>query len=52
MTNRFFYLMSPNGFFVDAFGRIYTKDEVHEKVRNRLLEWKAGKRPGEEDTGL
>lgn len=44
--------MSPNGFFVDAFGRIYTRDEVHSKIRTRFVQWREGKRPGEDDDGL
>jgi len=45
----FFYLMAPNGNFVDAFGKIFSKDEVFTKVHSYMTEWSRGKRYGEED---
>ncbi|EFP91782.1 uncharacterized protein PGTG_17782 [Puccinia graminis f. sp. tritici CRL 75-36-700-3] len=45
----FFYLMAPNGNFVDAFGKIFSKDEVYTKVHSYMTEWARGKRYGEED---
>lgn len=45
----FFYLMAPNGNFVDAFGKIFNKDEVYTKVHSYMTEWSKGKRFGEED---
>ena len=42
-----FYLMSPEGRFVDAFGKIFTKDQVIEKVDAFISEHKAGKTWGE-----
>lgn len=44
---RSFYLMSPEGRFVDAFGKIFTKDQVIEKVDAFISEHKDGKRWGE-----
>ncbi|KAI5477319.1 mitochondrial metallochaperone Sco1 [Pseudohyphozyma bogoriensis] len=38
----FFYLMDPNGKFVDAFGRSMGADAVSDKVRAALDDWKAG----------
>ncbi|GAA5854645.1 hypothetical protein JCM8547_004922 [Rhodosporidiobolus lusitaniae] len=38
----FFYLMDPNGKFVDAFGRSMPADGVTDKVRGYLDEWKMG----------
>ncbi|PLW20394.1 hypothetical protein PCANC_12797 [Puccinia coronata f. sp. avenae] len=40
----FFYLMAPNGNFVDAFGKIFSKDEVYTKVHSYMTEWARGKR--------
>ncbi|WFD43306.1 Cu-binding protein [Malassezia psittaci] len=37
----FFYLMDPEGKFVDAFGKSTTKDEVLSKVRDYVKRWKA-----------
>ncbi|KAH9442984.1 hypothetical protein MJO28_014318 [Puccinia striiformis f. sp. tritici] len=45
----FFYFMAPNGNFVDAFGKIFSKDEVYTKVHSYVTEWSKGKRYGEED---
>ncbi|MBW0460750.1 hypothetical protein O181_000465 [Austropuccinia psidii MF-1] len=45
----FFYLMAPNGNFVDAFGKIFSKDDVYEKVKTYATEWSNGKRFGEEE---
>ncbi|EGG05003.1 uncharacterized protein MELLADRAFT_37143, partial [Melampsora larici-populina 98AG31] len=45
----FFYLMAPNGNFVDAFGKIFSKDEVYTKVNKYMNEWSNGKRFGEEE---
>ncbi|KAH9820507.1 SCO1/SenC-domain-containing protein [Melampsora americana] len=45
----FFYLMAPNGNFVDAFGKIFSKDEVYLKVNKYMKEWTDGKRFGEEE---
>ncbi|KAG0141751.1 hypothetical protein CROQUDRAFT_51267 [Cronartium quercuum f. sp. fusiforme G11] len=45
----FFYLMAPNGNFVDAFGKIFSKDEVYLKVKSYMTEWSKGKRFGEEE---
>lgn len=45
----FFYLMAPNGNFVDAFGKIFSKDEVYTKVKGYMQEWSTGKRFGEEE---
>ncbi|PKI84602.1 Sco1p [Malassezia vespertilionis] len=36
----FFYLMDPEGKFVDAFGKSTTEDEVHEKVQKYIRQWK------------
>ncbi|CAD6890517.1 unnamed protein product [Tilletia controversa] len=36
----FFYLMDPEGRFVDAFGRASTADEVSEKVLKYIQQWK------------
>lgn len=36
----FFYLMDPEGRFVDAFGRSMAAPEVGTKVRNYVGEWK------------
>jgi protein SCO1/2 len=36
----FFYLMDPNGKFVDAFGRSMGAEDVTNKVRGYLDEWK------------
>jgi protein SCO1/2 len=41
--------MAPNGNFVDAFGKIFSKDEVYIKVHSYMTEWARGKRYGEED---
>ncbi|GAA5822113.1 hypothetical protein JCM11251_004862 [Rhodosporidiobolus azoricus] len=38
----FFYLMDPNGKFVDAFGRSMGAQGVTDKVRGYLDEWKQG----------
>ncbi|GAA5902813.1 hypothetical protein JCM6882_009132 [Rhodosporidiobolus microsporus] len=38
----FFYLMDPNGKFVDAFGRSMGAPDVTTKVQGYLDEWKAG----------
>lgn len=35
----FFYLMDPEGRFVDAFGRSTSKDEVEKKVRDYVERW-------------
>jgi len=43
----FFYLMSPEGRFVDAFGKIFTKDQVIEKVDAFIAEHKDGKTWGD-----
>lgn len=37
----FFYLMDPEGRFVDAFGRSAGKEEVEKKVRGYVEKWKA-----------
>ncbi|WFD30900.1 Cu-binding protein [Malassezia sp. CBS 17886] len=37
----FFYLMDPEGKFVDAFGKSATEDEVHTKVHGYIARWKA-----------
>lgn len=37
----FFYLMDPEGKFVDAFGKSTTKEEVLAKVRDYIKRWKA-----------
>ena len=42
-----FYLMSPEGRFVDAFGKIFTKDQVIEKVDAFIAEHQQGKRWGD-----
>ena len=43
-----FYLMSSEGRFVDAFGKIFTKDQVIEKVDAFMCEHKnEGKRWGD-----
>ncbi|CAH7688274.1 SCO1/SenC-domain-containing protein [Phakopsora pachyrhizi] len=44
----FFYLMAPNGNFVDAFGKIFNQDQVYDKVKIYVNKWKNGKRFGEE----
>lgn len=36
----FFYLMDPNGKFVDAFGRSMGAEDVTNKVRGYLDEWR------------
>lgn len=36
----FFYLMDPEGRFVDAFGRSAGKEEVETKVRDYIKKWK------------
>lgn len=36
----FFYLMDPEGRFVDAFGRSTSKEEVETKVRDYVERWK------------
>lgn len=36
----FFYLMDPEGRFVDAFGRSADNDEVERKVRGYIQKWK------------
>ena len=41
----FFYLMDPEGQFLDAFGRTFSADEVTEKVDQYMKEWKQGIRP-------
>lgn len=42
----FFYLMSPKGEFVDAFGKSHTPEEVQKKVTDSINEWKAaGNKP-------
>lgn len=38
----FFYLMDPEGRFVDAFGRALDKDEVFGKVDKFVRMWKDG----------
>jgi len=38
----FFYLMDPDGHFVDAFGRSASQEEVTGKVNNYMKEYKAG----------
>ncbi|KAE8211135.1 hypothetical protein CF327_g5087 [Tilletia walkeri] len=38
----FFYLMDPEGRFVDAFGRATSADEVTEKVLKYIEQWKDG----------
>jgi len=38
----FFYLMDPEGRFVDAFGRASTAEEVTEKVLKYINQWKDG----------
>ncbi|PLW40910.1 hypothetical protein PCASD_10746 [Puccinia coronata f. sp. avenae] len=38
-----FYLMAPNGNFVDAFEKIFSKDEVYTKVHSYMTEWAWGK---------
>ena len=37
-----FYLMDPDGQFVDAFGRSASQEEVTGKVNNYMKEYKAG----------
>ena len=37
----FFYLMDPEGKFVDAFGKASTPDEVYDKVDDYVNRWKA-----------
>lgn len=37
----FVYLMDPKGHFVEAFGQTVTIDEILEKMRNEIKEWKA-----------
>ncbi|KZT62203.1 putative SCO1-involved in stabilization of Cox1p and Cox2p [Calocera cornea HHB12733] len=37
----FFYLMDPNGEFVDAFGKSNSADDVRQKVRKAVQEWKS-----------
>jgi hypothetical protein len=39
-----FYLMSPEGQFVDAFGRSFGKDIVVDKVDGYMKEYESGKR--------
>ncbi|KAK0547468.1 Cu-binding protein [Tilletia horrida] len=47
----FFYLMDPEGRFVDAFGRASTAEEVSEKVLKYIKQWKEGGYPvGTADT--
>ncbi|KAK0527349.1 Cu-binding protein [Tilletia horrida] len=41
----FFYLMDPEGRFVDAFGRASTSEEVTEKVLKYIDQWKEGGYP-------
>lgn len=41
----FFYLMDPEGKFVDAFGKSTTKDDVLAKVRDYIKRWKAAGLP-------
>ncbi|KAK0570170.1 Cu-binding protein [Tilletia horrida] len=41
----FFYLMDPEGRFVDAFGRASTAEEVSEKVLKYIKQWKEGGYP-------
>lgn len=43
----FFYLMSPEGRFVEAFGKIYTKDQVIEKVDDFMNQHSHGVRWGD-----
>ncbi|GAA98170.1 uncharacterized protein L969DRAFT_348481 [Mixia osmundae IAM 14324] len=40
----FFYLMDPEGAFVDAFGRSFTKEDVQTKTDGYIREYKGGKR--------
>jgi len=47
LTPASFYLMSPEGRFVDAFGKIFTKDQVIEKVDAFIAEHKDGKTWGD-----
>jgi len=37
----FFYLMDPKGDFVDAFGKSNSADDVRQKVRKAVQEWKS-----------
>lgn len=36
----FFYLMNPDGDFVDAYGKSHTADLVRERVATSISEWK------------
>ncbi|KAL7008683.1 Cu-binding protein [Cystobasidiomycetes sp. EMM_F5] len=40
----FFYLMDPEGQFVDAFGKSFSADEVTHKVDTYMKEWSQGVR--------
>ena len=37
----FVYLMDPQGRFMEAFGQTVTTDEILEKIREGIAEWKA-----------
>jgi len=39
----FFYLMDPQGEFVDAYGKSTTEEEVREKVTEAIRKWKPAK---------
>ena len=39
----YFYLMDPEGEFVEAFGKVNTAEEVVKKTREEIERWKAAK---------
>jgi len=39
----FFYLMDPQGEFVDAYGKSTTEEEVREKITEAIKKWKPAK---------
>ena len=42
----FFFLMDPDGTFMDFFGRNATADDIVDKVSKRVMQWKRDKSSG------